>query len=119
MLINSTKFGEVIIDGITYHQVLIIGDKVEERDTEKLKELFDTSHKIGDWEIEALLKENPQIVIVANGRDGAMEVDENFSNEIQKKGIEVIIAKTPEAIEIYNEKVKKGKRVNSLIHTTC
>ncbi|MCX6730021.1 MAG: MTH938/NDUFAF3 family protein [Candidatus Portnoybacteria bacterium] len=113
--IDSTKFGEIIIDDIKYHQVLIIGDKVEERDTDKLKELFDTSHIIGDWEVQELLKENPQIT----GQNGAMEVDENFSNEINKKGIEVIIAKTPEAIEAYNEKTRNRKRVNALIHTTC
>ena len=117
--IDSTQFGEVIIDGKKYHQALIVGESVIERDCEKLKELFDTTHKIGDWEIPELLKENPQIVIVANGQDGAMEIDENFSNEVQKKGIEVIIAKAPEAIKVYNEKYGKRKRVNALIHTTC
>jgi hypothetical protein len=117
--IESTKFGEVIVDGTKYHQVLVIGDTVKERDTEKLKELYDTTHIIGDWEIQELLKENPQIVIVGTGQNGAMEVDENFSNEMNKKGIEVIIAKTPEAIETYNEKAKGKKRINALIHTTC
>lgn len=119
LYIDSTRFGEVIINGAKYHQVLIIGDTAKERDTEKLKELFDTTHIIGDWEIQELLKENPQIVIVGTGQDGAMEVDENFSNTMNMKGIEVIIAKTPKAIEIYNEKAKGKKRVNALIHTTC
>ncbi len=117
--IDSTQFGEVIIDGVKYHEVLIIGDTVKKRDTEKLKELFDTTHIIGDWEVQELLKENPQIVIVGTGQNGAMEVDENFSNEMNKEGIEVIIAETPKAILIYNDQVKLGKRVNALIHTTC
>jgi len=48
-----------------------------------------------------------------------MEVDKEFVDNMTRKGIEVIIAETPKAIEIYNEKVKNNKRVNALIHTTC
>jgi len=66
-----------------------------------------------------ILKGNPDIVIVGTGQNGAMEVNEDFSNEVQKKGIELIIEKTPEAIKIYNERIKKRKRINALIHTTC
>ena len=117
--IDSTKFGSVRIDGKEYNQVLIIGNRVIERDYEKLKELFDTSHKIGDWEIGELLKENPEIIVVATGQDELLEVEKSFIEKMEEKRIEVISAKTPEAIEIYNEKNKIGKRVNALIHTTC
>ena len=47
--INSTKFGEIIIDNRKYHQVLMIGDAVSERDAKKLKQLFNTTHAIGEW----------------------------------------------------------------------
>lgn len=115
--IDSTKFGEIIIDGKKYFQVLIIGDRVIERDYEKLTELYGTSHKIGDWEIENLLGENPEIIVVGTGQDGMLKIRRDFSNKFAK--IEVIAVKTPEAIKIYNEKVKEGRRINGLIHTTC
>jgi len=115
-MINSTQFGEIIIDNKKYHQVLIIGDLIEERDYEKLQELFKTSHKIGGWEVERLLSNNPEIIIIGTGQDGAMEVDKNLFKD---KDIELIIAETPKAIEIYNEQVKLGKKVNALMHTTC
>ena len=117
--IDSTKFGEITIDGKKYHQVLIVGNSVIERDYERLEKLFGTSHKIGDWETEELLKENPEIIIVGTGQDGVLEVENNFSDGITNKKIELISARTPEAIKIYNEKVEEGKRVNALIHTTC
>jgi len=117
--INSTKFGEVVIDNKRYNQVLIIGGSVIERDYKKLEELFGTSHKIGGWEIEDLLKENPEIIIIGTGQDGMMEVDEDILEDLKKRNIEVITEITPEAIKIYNGKVKAGKRVNALIHTTC
>jgi len=117
--IDSTQFGEITIDGKKYNQVLIIGNSVGERDYKRLKGLFGTSHKIGDWEIEELLKENPEIIVVATGQNGAMEIDGEFFKEMKEKGIEVIADTTPKAIEIFNAKTKEGKRVNALIHTTC
>jgi len=117
--IDSTQFGEVVINGKKYSQVLIVGDSVVERDYEKLKELFGTSHKIGEWETEALLKENPEIVVIGTGQDGKLEVDKNFLEKMRKSSVKVITQITPEAIKIYNEKVEAGKRVNALIHTTC
>lgn len=117
--INSTQFGEVIIDDKKYHQVLIIGDKIEERDTEKLKKLFDTSHKIGEWEIERLISNSPEIVIIGTGQDGAMPVDSEIVDKFRTMSAEIIIEPTPKVIEIYNDQVKLGKRINALIHTTC
>jgi hypothetical protein len=117
--IDSTKFGEITIDGKKYHQVLIIGNLVVERDYKKLEELFGTSHQIGEWEVEDLLKENPEIIIVGTGQDGAMEVDRDFSEKVKNENIGLITAITPEALKIYNEKISAGKRVNALIHTTC
>lgn len=117
--IDSTKFGEIVVDGKKYHQILIIGDKVTERDYDKLKELFSTSHQIGDWEVEELLKGNPELIIIGTGIDGMLEVNQEFISQVKSQGIEIFTAYTPEAINIYNQKVSEGKRVNALIHTTC
>jgi hypothetical protein len=117
--INSMQFGEVVIDNKKYHQVLIIGDKIEERDCGKLRELFGTSHKIGEWEVEKLLKGNPQVVIVGTGQNGAMIVEDEILKKFRDLSINTIIDATPKAISIYNQQVQLSKRVNALIHTTC
>ena len=117
--INSTKFGEIMIDGKKHSQVLIIGNSVEERDGQRLETLFNTTHKIGDWEIDSLFKENPEIILIGTGRDGMLEVNGNLLDKAQKDNIKVIVDITPKIIEIYNEKIKSGKKVNALIHTTC
>jgi len=117
--INSTDFGSITIDGKKYNQVLIVGNLVMERDYRKLEDLFGTTHKIGDWEIEELLKENPEIVVVGTGQSGVMEVDDRFFKIVREKNIETIVDITPKAIQIYNQKIRDNKRVNALIHTTC
>jgi len=119
MHIDTTQFGEIIIDDKKYHQVLIVGDAVEERDYKKLEKLFGSSHEIGDWEIEKLLSNNPEIIIIGTGQNGTMEVDKKTIQKLQSKGAETIIATTPQIIEIFNEKIKQGVKTNALIHTTC
>ncbi|PJE57687.1 MAG: hypothetical protein COU82_00605 [Candidatus Portnoybacteria bacterium CG10_big_fil_rev_8_21_14_0_10_38_18] len=117
--INSTEFGEITIDGKKYGQVLIIGDSIMERDYEKLEKLFGTTHRVGDWERDELIKGNPEIIVIGTGQSSVMNVDGEITDSLAKKGIEIIVVSTPEAVEIYNAKVKEGKRVNALIHTTC
>jgi len=62
--IDSTTFGSVTINGEKYGQVLIVGEIVEEREEKKLYSLFGTTHYIGDWEVERLLSNKPEIVII-------------------------------------------------------
>jgi len=112
MHIDSTQFGNVVIDGEKYSQVLIIGDSVVERDDVKLQEIYGTSHKIGEWEVQELLKEDPEIIVIGTGQNGAMKID------LKLEGVEIISDITPKAIEIFNKK-SKNKKVNALIHTTC
>lgn len=117
--INSTKFGEIVIDNKKYSQVLIIDGVVFERDEKKLEELFGTTHQIGGWEIERLLEGNPEIIIVGTGQSGALQVEEMFLERMRKADVKIITAITPEAMKIYNEKAKQDKKINALIHTTC
>ncbi|MDP3093528.1 MAG: MTH938/NDUFAF3 family protein [bacterium] len=117
--IDSVDFGSIVIDGKKYHQVLIVGSEVLERDYKRLEELFGTSHKIGDWEAEKLFEENPEIIVIGTGWQGALEVGEDFVGLAREKGIIVIALLTPEAIKFYNEKAGLGQKINALIHTTC
>jgi hypothetical protein len=51
-------------------------------------------------------------------------------DKVEKEGISIILLKTPQAVEKFNQLVEKnkplhqsyryeGKKVNALIHTTC
>jgi len=117
--IDSTRFGEITVDGKKYHQVLIAGDRVEERDYDRLTGLFGTSHRIGDWEVEAIFAGDPEALVIGTGQSGMLEVRADISARAAEKEIAVITALTPEAIKVYNEKTRAGRHVNALIHTTC
>ena len=99
--------------------MLLIGDQIIPRNTEKLNKLFGTTHRIGDWETRALLSGEPEIVIIASGRDGVLKVAEDFKKACEENKIKLRIFKSQKAVKEYNRLTGKGKKVNALIHTTC
>ena len=117
--INSVFWGKVKVDGQGYHQVLIVGNKVIERDKSRLKTLFNTTHEIGDWEQKLLLTGEPEIILIASGFSGILKVKDSFKQKITGAGIELKILLTPKAVDEYNRLVAAGSKVNALIHTTC
>lgn len=117
--IEKVSWGNVKVDNKTYHQALIIGDEVLERESNKLHDLFGTTHRIGDWEKEKLLSGNPEIILIATGWSGLVKIDDDFKNKLKEKEIELQTVLTPKVVEQYSQLVKEDKRVNALIHTTC
>jgi len=117
--IDKVSWGKVKVNGRLYHQALIIGEQIFEREDERLHQLFGTTPEIGEWEEEKLLSGKPEIILIANGWDGLLKVNSKLKTQIQKLGIELRIVLTPEVIDEYNQLVKQKKRVNALIHTTC
>lgn len=117
--IDSVFWAKVKIDGQDHWQVLIIGEKVIPRKTERIKQEYGTDHIVADWEKELLLSESPEVILIVTGWSGLLKVDEKFKNRITKGGVELRMVLTPKVVEEYNRLVKEGKKVNALIHTTC
>jgi hypothetical protein len=68
-------------------------------------------------EIESLLAPGVEVVIIANGWDGAARVEEAALHLSDK--VEIRVLATPEAFEEYNNLVAEGKSVVLIAHTTC
>lgn len=117
--IDSTKFGEITVDGKRYHQVIIAGEEVHEREYDRLTDLYGTSHKMGDWEVEELLAGDPEVIVIGTGEVEKLRVDFRLKVEARERGVEVVAAATPEAVKAYNVSAGEGRKVNALIHTTC
>lgn len=116
---GGSSFGQVIINGQTWGDVLVVGDEVEARDDPRLERELGTDHLIGDWEVEKLLSNQPELIIIGTGTAGTLRVRPAVKEKMKKAGVKLIIATTPLAIEEYNSQVKMNKKVNALIHATC
>ncbi len=117
--INKIQWGKIFIKDQQYHDILIYNNNIEERDYPKLKKLFGTSHKIGNWETEKLFQGNPEVIIIGKGFFGAVEISDRFKAKTKEIKIELLILTSKRAVKKYNKLVKEGKKVNALIHSTC
>lgn len=111
-MIDSYRFGHVVIDGKGYsHDVIILRERIianwwrSEGHRLKLEDLKD----IYDADIDTL--------VVGTGAYGMMKVDEDTRNGLKQKGIKVVTAKTKDAVDIYNNLPKE--RTAACLHLTC
>jgi hypothetical protein len=114
VVINSTKFGSITIDGKIYNEEdnyivswdgKIIGLHTAER------------HAFGRSELEMILKKNPEMVIVGTGDSDLLRVSEEVRSLCRREGVELLEMISRKAIVKFNENL--DKRVVAFIHVTC
>lgn len=81
--IASVEWAKITVDNQEYAQVLVVENEVIERDSNTLHRLFGTTHKMSDLEIEKLLGGKPEIIVIGNGWEGAMEVSQKFKIKLK------------------------------------
>ena len=116
--IDSTKFGNIVIDGRRYKEDVFIFIDGSIKDRKGM--FFDSkSHEITQNELDALLKDNPEIIIIGKGQwgKGRLNPSEEVVSSLKERGVKLINLPTPKAIQKFNEFT--GKKVAALIHITC
>jgi hypothetical protein len=112
-MIDGYEFGEISIDGRTYHHdVIIYKDRVD--DAWRRME----GHKLSLGDIAKILEKKPEILVIGTGADGVMNVPADVIASIEAKGIRVIAKKTGDACEDYNQ-LAPSKNVIAALHLTC
>jgi len=119
MMIEHCSFGQVVIDGQPYGDVLIVAGQIRPRNRELLKQLYGTSHTVGAEEKSELLSGKPDYLIIGTGQYGSLKVPEEVVTAAKQQQTKVIIKNTPEISSDFNSLWHKGFKINALIHTTC
>lgn len=113
MNIEHYSFGKIIIDGKTYtSDVIIYPEKVDSSWWRK------QGHSLHIDDLKDVIAEKPELLIVGTGNSGMMVVPEETVSNLKSKGIEVNIARTDEAVKLFN-KFQKEKRTIAALHLTC
>ncbi|MBD3415425.1 MAG: hypothetical protein GF421_13490 [Candidatus Aminicenantes bacterium] len=112
-MIDSYKFGKMVIDGKSYTNDLIIGP-----DSIQSHWWRETGHVLSLKDIQKTLDKKPELLIVGTGFMGLMNVDSEVKEYAKQKGIELIIQKSKKAVQTFNEKQSQG-RVFGAFHLTC
>lgn len=112
-MIESYRFGEMVVDGKTYHADLIVyPDRVDASWWRK------EGHKLGIADIADVINAQPECLVVGTGNPGLMKVLPETRNHLQQQGIQLIVEPTEQAYTTYN-KLSVTKRVIGAFHLTC
>jgi hypothetical protein len=113
MKITHYSFGKIIIDEATYtSDVIVYPDFVDSHWWRK------EGHYLQVADLDRAIKLSPDMLIIGTGHSGVMVVPEQTTKFIKSKGIELRIAKTADAVDLYN-KMQREKKVIAALHLTC
>lgn len=117
MRIEDFSFGSIQIDGKTYeHDVVIDQGEIKKRKKKPSKKFRD---EFGHTpiSIEEKIPWKCRQLIIGSGVNGALPVMDDVRRKADKKGVELIILRTPEALERL-QKESSGD-TNAILHVTC
>jgi len=110
-------FGEIEIDGQSYDfDVIIDKGKIRKRKKKRSKpyrEKYGHTPLSADEEIPW----GGESLIVGTGAYGQLPVMNEFFEEAEKRGIEIVSVPTDEACKIISE--KKDEKIQAILHVTC
>lgn len=113
MNIDHYSFGRIIIDNKAYNSDLIIyPNRIDTHWWRK------EGHLLQIDDIADVIKENPETIIIGTGYSGVMKVSNDALRLLRSKGIDVIIEKTSDAVNTFNQ-ISKHKKTIACLHLTC
>ena len=118
MAIEGTEFGSITIDGKTYEYDVIIrlSGEVEKRRKKLSKEQYGTSHILSKAEAKSVFEDGCELLVIGAGQQGNVRLSPEAGAYFEKKGCQVMVQPTPEAIGSFNE--SRAKKIG-LMHVTC
>jgi len=112
-VIESYHFGRIVIKGREFTtDVVIFPDRVYG------SWWRNEGHVLSVDDIKEIIDAEPEVLVVGTGYSGLMKVNQEAKQHLRSSGIELIVAKTGEACEIYNE-LSRTRRAVAALHLTC
>jgi hypothetical protein len=112
-MIESFSFGTIVIDGEEIsHDLIIYPDRID-ANWWRVK-----AHSLELEDLTEVFAFEPEVLIVGTGANGRMRFPDETQEHIKSGGIELFIADTGHACEVYNE-LKDKKKTVAVLHLTC
>ncbi len=114
MRIDSYSFGRIVIDGAEYtSDVIIYPDRVDASWWRR------EGHLLVPGDLPEVLASPPEVLIIGAGHSGVMQVPRKTAEALRQRGIEVHIARTADAVTLFNRLQRERARVVAALHLTC
>lgn len=112
-MIDSYSFGCITIDGQQYTaDVIVYPDRVDARWWRR------EGHRLDPADLQEALAAQPEVLVVGTGCYGMMKVPPETAELVRQQGVELVAARTGEAVRQYNA-LASSRRVVAALHLTC
>jgi len=111
MHIDGYGFGEIIINGTSFHEDLLIFSDTIDNTWNPEKE-----HMIHIQDIQNAVKQQPSTFIIGTGYNSKMEIGKDVKNRLKELKIELIIAPTAEAVRHFNKLSEEYEQLAAVFH---
>ena len=114
-MIDSYKFGQMVIQGVSYtHDVVIWADRIE-ADWWRQE-----GHHLQLQDIQQFIEEvRPQSLVVGKGKFGMMRVGQDLKDFLKCRHIILHENPTDKAVKIFNRLTLAGEKILGAFHLTC
>ena len=116
MRIEEFTFGSISIDGATYEHDVVIDRGNLRRRQKKPSNQFRDAFGHTPLSIEETIPWKCRRLVVGTGAHGALPVMDEVRREALRRGVELVMLPTAEAIQVLRE---HPERTNALLHVTC
>ncbi|MFO8084521.1 MAG: Mth938-like domain-containing protein [Desulfobacterales bacterium] len=70
-------------------------------------------------DLEEILAHDIEVIILSRGMAGRLRIHPETEQMLNSQGMEYHIEKTQRAVKMFNEFMKRGKKVGGIFHSTC
>src|SRR3989338_6240252 len=109
-MIQSCSFGSIVINNKSFGDIKIIGNKI-------IPWHYVEHHAVVEQDMFEIFDSKPDVAVIGIGFSGLVEVRDEVVNLAKEKNIELVILKTKEACEAYNDLLKNKKKVAAIMHS--
>jgi len=113
-MIEDYQFGTMTVMGRQHSQDLkIVEGEIIERWWRK------EGHGVLPEDVDDILLAKPEFLVVGMGQPGRMLVTPELRRALEDARIHLIELPTAQAVDSFNELIRKGRRVAGAFHLTC
>jgi hypothetical protein len=114
MHIDSYRFGQIVIDAVSYSSDCIItGDSVQSNWWRR------QGHSLAAEDLETVIEAAPEVLVVGCGASGMMKVPRQTQQFLRRHNIKFEALDTQRAVQRFNELSQAGVKAAAALHLTC
>ncbi len=112
--ITHYEFGKIQINEETYFKdIIIIAEEIIPNWWRK------EGHNLHLEDLHEVLSHKPEILIIGTGFNGMMKVPKRIIQQLEESGLIIIVTKSKDAVNKFNELSNKKQKVAVALHLTC